>query len=100
MQEFIDKFNDAKQTELDNRAKLQETIVLLLKHISKGVLLQHNMPSTDKFDDAKKELTFKEEKLKHSKNTRQILEKELEKRKEELHRIKDWTKRSLSNCSH
>ena len=42
---------------------MQDTIVALLKHISKHIDSQANLPSADKLADMKSELTFKEKKM-------------------------------------
>jgi chromosome segregation ATPase len=92
--------------EFENKQKLQETIVALLKHISKGIVMSKQIPgdggaagagagggAAEKFDEVKKELSFKEAKLGHAKNTRQILDAELARRKEELARINGLDKK-------
>jgi hypothetical protein len=63
------------QTEVDNKARLQETIVALLKHSAKAVTLQQNVPTADQFSEVKNELNFKEARLKNAKETRDALEK-------------------------
>jgi intraflagellar transport protein 74 len=91
MQEFISAFPSVKAAEIENKRKLKEVIVALLKHISKGLSNSANLaqPSADgeKFSELKQELTFKEEKMADSKKTLATLTGELEKRKEELEKI-------------
>jgi hemerythrin-like domain-containing protein len=48
MQEFIDKYPETKRGEQVGRQRLQDTIVALLKHISKHVDSQANLPTADK----------------------------------------------------
>lgn len=93
MQEFIQGFADIKANEVAQKRKLQDTVVSLLKHISKGITSSAQLssggaqPDTAKFSDLKQELSFKEEKMADSKKTLETLTVELEKRKEELEKI-------------
>lgn len=87
MQEFIDQFPTAMQGEKENIGKLKNTIVALLKHISKGIASAENVPDQEKLADMRSELSFKEQTLANSKSTLQALEKDLAKRKDELEKI-------------
>jgi hypothetical protein len=66
---------DIKRAEQQNKARLQETIVLLLKHISKSVDASQNLPSQDKLADMKADLSFKQAKLQNSQETMLVLQK-------------------------
>lgn len=93
MQEFITGFPAVRAVEVENKRKLKDTIVALLKHISKGhssaaaLASGSSAPDAGQFQDLKQELTFKEEKMADSRKTLQTLQGELEKRKEELEKI-------------
>lgn len=90
--QLIASYPEQKQTELDNRTRLQDTIVALMRHSSKGLALAQNLPASgagaaEKFGELKNELNFKESRLKNAKETRDALEAERERRKNELHRV-------------
>jgi len=97
LQEFVDKYPETRKQETLAKQRLQDNIVALMKHISKGVETQTNLPSAERFADMKAELTFKEAKMQNSKDTLIVLQKELERRKEELEKITNLDKKSPSN---
>jgi len=87
MQEFIDEFPTVHAEEVANLGKLRSTIVALLKHISKQLQSTENLPDAQQLSEMKDELSFKEQKLKNSKNTLTLLNTDLQLRKEELDKI-------------
>ena len=60
--------------------KHQVTIRELLQHMSKDLSRQGNLPSQEKVNTMKDDLTFKERQLEASKTTQERLEAELTKR--------------------
>lgn len=93
MQEFIDRYPESKRAEQSARTRLQETIVVLLRHVSKQIDAQSTLPNQEKLQEMKSELSFKEKKMQNSKDTLGHLTKELEKRKEELDKIVNLDKK-------
>ena len=59
MTDFIDKFPEEKEKELESQAKSQNMIVDLLNHISKDLARQHNLPSEAKVNAMREDLSFK-----------------------------------------
>jgi len=93
IQEYNDSFPKYKEEQAQQKAQLQKTIVTLLKHISKGLMAQANLPDAENFEKMKSELSFKESRVKHSKSTLQKLEAELAQRKEEVEKINGLDKK-------
>jgi len=93
MQEFIDDYANIKKKDKADIKELKFTIVALLKHISKGISLQENLPDAEQLSEMKKELSFKEQQHKNSKDTLALLNADLEKRKEELEKINSLDKK-------
>lgn len=58
-----------------NKQRLQETILLLLKHISKGLDAQQGVQSAEKMAELKADLSFKETKLQNAKETLAVVQK-------------------------
>jgi intraflagellar transport protein 74 len=93
MQEFIDEFPMVMKEELANKEKLKSTIALLMRHISKQISSSTNLPSSQQLADMKDELSFREQKLKNSKNTLTLLNSDLAMRREELEKINNLDKK-------
>lgn len=93
MTQYIDKFPATKQKELDMIKKHQVTIRELLQHMSKDLARQGNLPSQEKVNVMKDDLTFKERQLEASKTTQERLEAELTKRQRELEKIDNLDKK-------
>jgi intraflagellar transport protein 74 len=87
MQEVIEAFPASIKGEQANVQKLKDTVVALLKHMSKNITSAENLPNAEKLADMKNELSFKEQTLANSKTTLQALEKDLSKSREELSKI-------------
>eukprot|EP00455_Lapot_gusevi_P006037 TRINITY_DN12580_c0_g6_i2.p1 TRINITY_DN12580_c0_g6~~TRINITY_DN12580_c0_g6_i2.p1 ORF type:complete len:600 (-),score=185.03 TRINITY_DN12580_c0_g6_i2:75-1874(-) len=87
MQEFIERFNETKAEELATKTRLQQSIVGLMQHISKGIQMEQNLPDANKFDEMKGELGFKMQQMQNAESTLAHLQKELEKRQQELDKI-------------
>eukprot|EP00276_Gloeochaete_wittrockiana_P014119 CAMPEP_0184332688 /NCGR_PEP_ID=MMETSP1089-20130417/1853_1 /TAXON_ID=38269 ORGANISM="Gloeochaete wittrockiana, Strain SAG46.84" /NCGR_SAMPLE_ID=MMETSP1089 /ASSEMBLY_ACC=CAM_ASM_000445 /LENGTH=653 /DNA_ID=CAMNT_0026656197 /DNA_START=49 /DNA_END=2010 /DNA_ORIENTATION=+ len=88
MQEFIDKFEETRKSELVVNAGVESTIVALLQHISLHIDRERTMPSQDKFDEMKQELDFKKNQLENTQTTFDRLKQELVLREVELDKIK------------
>ncbi len=93
MTQYIDKFPATKKKELDLIKKHQVTIRELLQHMSKDLSRQGNLPSQEKVNTMKDDLTFKERQLEASKTTQERLEAELTKRQRELEKIDNLDKK-------
>jgi len=93
MSQFISDFASMKNAEVESKRKVKETIVALLKHISKevgtGAVLSSgtNVPDGTQLNELRSELSFKEEKMAASAKTLATLEADLLKRKEELAKV-------------
>ncbi len=90
MTEFIENYDKIRGSEELNKKKLQDMILFLLKHLSKQKQTQSSLKDAgtgEKFQEMKAELSFKEEKMKNSKDTLDQLKREREKRMEELEKI-------------
>lgn len=93
IQAFIDGFERDRAEELELKKATQKTIVALLQHTSKGLALQLNLPDGKRFSEMRNDLSFKEQKLENSKQTLLLLQKDREKRKEELDKINNLDKK-------
>ena len=93
LQDFIAKYPKKKQEQEKQKTILQKNIVATMKHISKGLASQENVPDQAKFDEIKNELSFKQSRVKHSTTTLAKLETELAQRKEEVAKINGLDKK-------
>jgi intraflagellar transport protein 74 len=93
IQSFIDGFDREKAEEIEQKKSIQKTVVALLQHTSKGLALQLQLPDGKRFSEMRNDLSFKEQKLENSKQTLQLLQKDKEKRKEELDKINNLDKK-------
>jgi hypothetical protein len=93
MQEFIDDFPKMQVKDKEDLVNLKFTVIALLKHISKGVSVEENLPDAEQLADMKQELSFKEQTLKNAKDTAALLNSDLAKRKEELEKINNLDKK-------
>jgi intraflagellar transport protein 74 len=91
MVEFLNSFSQIRAEEQQKKRQVQDTIVALLKHISKGLAagqtLQSSGADAEKLGEMKDEVSFKAGKLADAQKTLSTLQTELEKRKEELDKI-------------
>jgi intraflagellar transport protein 74 len=95
MDEFIQAFPSVKNGEIENKRKLKELIVQLLKHISKEINSSNALtdgggndgPNASKHGELKDEVSFKDKKLADSEKTLVALQSDLAKRREELEKI-------------
>ncbi len=86
--DYVQTFPEAMAAEVANKERLQTAIVALLKHISSQVITHETLPTdASKLEELKADLTFKQISQKQSETTIVIVQKELEKRKEELARV-------------
>lgn len=93
MQEFIDSFPPAMEQEKQNKQTLQQTIVTLMKFISKELGMSNKVPDQKQLSELRQELSFKERNLKNSQTTLSMLQKDLEQRREELEKINQLDKK-------
>jgi chromosome segregation ATPase len=99
MQEFIAAFPSVKNEEIENKRRMKETVVALLKHISKelnaaaalagegGAAGAGGGADAEKYGELKDEVSFKDKKLADSEKTLASLQVDLAKRREELEKI-------------
>jgi intraflagellar transport protein 74 len=87
MQEFIDNYAGLQRSEEQTKAKLQNVIVALLAHLSKQKQSAESLGNKEQFDEIKAELSFKQDKMKNAAETLAALQKDKEKRLEELEKI-------------
>lgn len=100
MSEFISQFPQLKNQEIESKRKNKETIVNLLKHISKEINAAAALSGgegaaagagggadAEKYNEMKDEQSFKSKKLADSEKTLAGLQADLVKRKEELEKI-------------
>jgi len=87
MTAFIDAFEETRQKELDERTKIQETVVGLLEHISEGLGRTGAMPSQSRVAEMRDDLSFKQRQLDSAASTKTRLETELKKKNQELEKI-------------
>lgn len=93
MNEFLSEYEPVLAQENRNKATLKNTIVSLLRHISKQIHTSENLPDAGQLTAMKEELSFKEAKLKNSRNTLALLEQDFKLRKEELEKIQNLDKK-------
>jgi hypothetical protein len=74
MSEFIDSFPKQKEAALEEKRRLQHTIVALLEHISNELERQNNLPSADQVKGLEEDTAAKETELEHAQNTQQHLQ--------------------------
>lgn len=87
MQEFIESYPQLLQEENDKKGSLQNLVVALLKHISKGILQKESLPDVEKFEDMKGDLAFKEATKQQSEQTLSSLKQENDRMQAELERL-------------
>lgn len=87
MQEFIDRYPENLSQENRKLDQLKNSIVALMKKISKNMAQADALPDVDKFGDMKSDLAFKETNMQNSKTTLSLLESDLQQRKDELDKI-------------
>ena len=87
LQEFIDKFPEAKKKEEEKKAVIQKTIVSLLQHISKGIGRQGEIPDASRLQEMQDELAFKQQQKSASETTLEMLKSDLAVRKKDLDKI-------------
>jgi hypothetical protein len=74
MTEFIDSFPKQREAALEEKRRLQHTIVALLEHISAELERQNNLPSADQVKGLEEDTAAKETELEHAQNTQQHLQ--------------------------
>lgn len=87
MQDFIDKFDDAKREALETTTKTEEHIVQMLEAIGKNLAATDNLPSQQQVQEMSADLEFKKKQMDFSVSTHERLKNELELRKKELEKV-------------
>jgi chromosome segregation ATPase len=98
MDEFIAAFPQVKNAEIENKQKMKELVVALLRHLSKEINAAAQLrdgssgasgdgPNAAKHGELKDEVSFKDKKLADSEKTLATLQADLAKRREELEKI-------------
>jgi chromosome segregation ATPase len=99
MDEFIAAFPQVKNAEIENKKKMKELVVALLRHLSKEINAAAQLrdgssgssgdggPNAAKHGELKDEVSFKDKKLADSEKTLATLQADLAKRREELEKI-------------
>lgn len=100
MSEFLKDFPQLKNLEIENKKKMKEIVVALLKHLSKELNAAATLsgeggegstgtkgPDAGQYTELKDEVSFKDQKLADSEKTLVALQGDLAKRREELEKI-------------
>ena len=100
MAEFIADFPGLKNQEIEHKKRMKETVVALLKHLSKELNAAATLaggeageaggakgPDAGQYTELKDEVSFKDQKLADSEKTLVALQADLSKRREELEKI-------------
>jgi len=89
MQEFIDKYPEARRETADAVSKTEVRIVQLLEAIGRNLTSTENLPSQLQVQEMSADLEFKKKQMDFSLSTHQRLKKELEDRKRELEKVSE-----------
>eukprot|EP01013_Petalomonas_cantuscygni_P022833 TRINITY_DN44155_c0_g1_i1.p1 TRINITY_DN44155_c0_g1~~TRINITY_DN44155_c0_g1_i1.p1 ORF type:complete len:576 (+),score=188.49 TRINITY_DN44155_c0_g1_i1:127-1854(+) len=87
MTEFMDRFDSAKEHELQEIAKAEEMIVDLLEHISKNIAAKQHMPDQQRLAAMVDDVKFKQQQAAYAETTHEHLLSERESRLKELERV-------------
>jgi len=87
LSKYMSNFDSDKSKEVKEISEHQNLIVHLLDNISKNMGDQQNMPSQNKLEEMKDDLSFKEEQKVISQSTLDRLRQDLKLRKEELEKV-------------
>ena len=88
MTAFMDKFDDNRNSVLEEQQKAKDVIVALLEHIGRGIDEQSNMVTPEQYGDMEDNKTFKEKNLATAQKTMESLQVEKKKRERELELLK------------
>jgi intraflagellar transport protein 74 len=87
MTQFLETYDKQKMDAADDQERTRQTIVGLLEHISSGINSSDEMPSQEKLDEMKDEVSFKTKKLETSQQTIARLQEQRVKRVQEMEKI-------------
>jgi intraflagellar transport protein 74 len=93
MSEFIGSFEGTKKAELEMIQTLEDNIVSLLEQTSKILERRDILPSAEQFTDWQEDLQYKNVQTANSVATLEQLKVQLDKRKENLNRIRNFDQR-------
>ena len=88
MTAFMDKFDDNRNSVLEEQQKAKDVVVALLEHIGRGIDEQSNMVTPEQYGDMEDNKTFKEKNLATAQKTMESLQVEKKKRERELELLK------------
>ena len=87
MTTFLQNFEKEKDETLRDQAATKQTIVALLEHISSGIGSEAEMPSAERLEEMKDEVSFKTKQLETSQQTMARLQQQRTKRIGEMEKI-------------
>mmetsp|Transcript_46283 Transcript_46283/g.144780 ORF Transcript_46283/g.144780 Transcript_46283/m.144780 type:complete len:589 (-) Transcript_46283:99-1865(-) len=87
MTEYIDTFDEKRTEVLHNQRVAQNTIVAVLQQISQNLDSKDNLPTEQRLQDMKEEVTFKERQLKGNTQTLQDLQMHKRRTEGELEKL-------------
>ena len=84
---FLSNFDKQKGETVKDQERTRQTIVALLEHISSGIGSTEDMPSQERLEEMKDEVSFKTRQLETSQQTMARLQEQRAKRIEEMEKI-------------
>jgi len=69
MQEFLDTFEEAKAQELERKKQLENSVIAVLEHMSRGMARTKHMPTPGELKQMQDDLNFKEIEMQKSQST-------------------------------
>jgi len=87
MTQFLEKFEQNKIDVMEDQKRTKETIVALLSHISSGIGTTDILPSQERLEEMKDEVSFKTKQLETSQQTMSRLQEQRVKRMAEMEKI-------------
>ena len=87
MTTFLSTFDKQKEDMLNDQERTRQTVVALLEHVSSGIGSTEDMPSQERLEEMKDEVSFKTRQLETSQQTMARLQEQRVKRVEEMNKI-------------
>jgi len=87
MTKFLENFDTSKNEVMGDQKRTKETIVALLSHISSGIGTTDVLPSQERLEEMKDEVSFKTKQLETSQQTMSRLQEQRVKRMQEMDKI-------------
>ena len=87
MTQFLESFDQAKFDVLEDQKRTKGTVVALLEHISQGIGTTDVLPSQERLEEMKDEVSFKTKQLETSQQTMARLQEQRVKRIQEMEKI-------------